>query len=80
MVAGHPNAHTVSLARWGSKGSGLKQQYHSDGGFRALLTALSQGSRSRRRNVPVQSLSLRGWGQLNDGMVAAALQTMQHLM
>ena len=73
MVAGHPYAHTVSLARWSG-------QHLSDSNFRALLSSLSQGSRSRRRNVPVQSLSFRGWGQLSDGNVAALLDTMQHLM
>lgn len=41
MVAGHPNAHTVNLVRWGRKGL-------QDRDFAALLTAISNGSRSSR--------------------------------
>lgn len=44
MVAGHKNAHAVSLVRWGS--SELKGR-----DFTALITAISQ-ARSRSRTEP----------------------------
>jgi len=41
MVSGHPNAHTVNLARW-------SQTALPERDFNALLTAISTGSRSSR--------------------------------
>jgi len=72
MVAGHPNARSVSLARWGP------EKMRSED-FDALLTAISHGSRSSRRNVPVECISFRGWGHLTDGNIMALCHTMQHL-
>ncbi|GAX73076.1 hypothetical protein CEUSTIGMA_g529.t1 [Chlamydomonas eustigma] len=72
MVAGHPNAHTVSLARW-------SQQVLSDRDYLALLTAISNGSRSSRRNTPVESISFKGWACLTDGNVMTLCSTLQHL-
>ncbi|KAL6761572.1 hypothetical protein V8C86DRAFT_2531855 [Haematococcus lacustris] len=54
MVAGHSNARAISLVRWGARA--LKET-----AFAALMTAIAQGSHSRRRSVRVEALSLRGW-------------------
>ncbi len=72
MVAGHPNARSVSLRQWAS--SPL-----SDTDFTALVVALSAGSRSERRSVPVEALSFKGCRWLSDGHVMAVCHTMQHL-
>ena len=41
MVSSHPNAHTISLAKW-------SQTVMAERDFEALLTAISAGSRSSR--------------------------------
>ncbi|GLI67878.1 hypothetical protein VaNZ11_012168, partial [Volvox africanus] len=72
MVACHPNARAVSLRQWAA--SPL-----SDTDFTALVVALSTGSRSERRLVPVEALSFKGCRWLSDGHVMAVCHTMQHL-
>ncbi|KXZ40985.1 hypothetical protein GPECTOR_1049g325 [Gonium pectorale] len=72
MVSGHPNARAVSLRQWAS--SPL-----SDSDFTALVVALSTGSRSERRAVPVEALSFKGCRWLSDGHVMSLCHTMQHL-
>ncbi|GFH31675.1 CUE domain-containing protein, partial [Haematococcus lacustris] len=72
MVAGHSNARAISLVRWGARA--LKET-----AFAALMTAIAQGSHSRRRSVRVEALSLRGWTKASNGSVLTVLDTMQHL-
>ncbi|GIL90878.1 hypothetical protein Vretimale_17157 [Volvox reticuliferus] len=72
MVAGHPNARAISLRQWASVPL-------SDTDFTALVVALSTGSRSERRLVPVEALSFKGCRWLSDGHVMAVCHTMQHL-
>ncbi|KAG1661787.1 hypothetical protein FOA52_003708 [Chlamydomonas sp. UWO 241] len=72
FVAGHPNAHSASLSRWARAGL-------QDRDFAALLAAVSSGSRSRRRNTPVESISFKGWSGLKDGHVMTLCATLQHL-
>ncbi|KAG2483680.1 hypothetical protein HYH03_017483 [Edaphochlamys debaryana] len=72
MVAGHPNARSVSLRQWAA--SPL-----CDADFTGLVVALSAGSRSDRRLVPVEALSFKGCRWLSDGHVMAVADTMQHL-
>ncbi|EFJ48423.1 hypothetical protein VOLCADRAFT_104802 [Volvox carteri f. nagariensis] len=72
MVASHPNARAVSLRQWAAAPL-------SDGEFTTLVVALSAGSRSDRRLVPVEALSLKGCRWLSDGQLMAVCHTMQHL-
>ena len=53
MVSGHPNTHTVSLARWSAEGPLTERD------LTALLSTLNLASRSSRRNTPVESISFK---------------------
>ena len=72
MVAGHPNARSVSLRQWCAVPL-------SDADFTALAVALSAGSRSERRAVPVEAVSFKGCRWLGDGHVMCLAATLQHL-
>lgn len=72
MVAGHPNAASVSFKQWAS--TPLRED-----DFVSLVVALSNGSRSERRAGPVESVSFRGCGWITDGYVLTLCETMQHL-
>lgn len=53
MVSGHPNAHTVSLARWSAEGPLTERD------LTALISTINMASRSSRRNTPVESISFK---------------------
>ena len=53
MVSGHPNAHTVSLARWSAEGPLTERD------LTALVSTINTASRSSRRNTPVESISFK---------------------